>query len=227
MIKILHTADTHNQMTKEKADYLKSLEPNLILDSGDIIKSGNVDFNPFGERAWSVYNGVYDAICPGNREYQFSRWGFYCKIKGFEMPLLACNYVYKYKKPLTVPYIFFKVDDLKIGVFGVSNINIDQNMFCHNFAAQYQKDIFESVGEALKSIKCDFLIGLTHIGLKNDRQLAERFPQIDLILGGHSHDYLNEKIGGTVIVHSGAFAKHYSEIIIDNGLIYPPTMKNL
>ena len=119
MIKILHTADTHNKMTKEKALLIKSHSPNLVFDSGDIIKSGNVDFNPFGERAWSVYNGVYDAICPGNREYHFSKWGFKSKVRGFEMPLLACNYVYKYKKPLTVPYIFFKVDDLKIGVFGV------------------------------------------------------------------------------------------------------------
>ena len=258
MIKILHTADTHNQMTKEKADYLKSLEPNLIFDSGDIIKSGNVDFNPRGEKAWDIYNGVYDAICPGNREYHFSKWGFYCKIKGFEMPLLACNYLFKsqitnHKSQITnsippsvsnetatpqayglggqkegdksdvggqkvpvVPYLYFDVDDVRIGVLGVSNINIDESMFCHRFASQYQKDIFESVSETIKDIDCNILIALTHIGLEKDRQLAEKFPQIDLILGGHSHDYLNEKIGGTVIVHSGAFAEHFSEIIIEN-----------
>ncbi|MBQ7256457.1 MAG: metallophosphoesterase [Abditibacteriota bacterium] len=240
MIKILHTADTHNQMTKEKADYLKSLEPNLIFDSGDIIKSGNVDFNPRGEKAWDIYNGVYDAICPGNREYHFSKWGFYCKIKGFQMPLLACNYVFKLQitnsipssvsnetatpqayglggqKVPVVPYLYFDVDNIKICVIGVSNINIDESMFCHRFASQYQKDIFESVSETIKNMDCDLLIALTHIGLEKDRQLAEKFPQINLILGGHSHDYLNEKVGGTVIVHSGAFAEHFSEIIIEN-----------
>ena len=227
MIKILHTADTHNRLTREKAWFLKSLEADLILDSGDIIKSGNVDFNPRGESAWAVYNGVCDAICLGNREYHFSKWGFESKVRGFEMPLLTCNYVDKYASPLTSPYKIFEIDNKKVAVVGVSNINIDESMFCHRFASQYQKDIFESFGERIKEIDCDFLIALTHIGLEKDRILAERFPEICLILGGHSHDFLTEKVGDCVIVHSGAYAQHYSEITIDKGVVYPPTMKNL
>ena len=218
MIKILHTSDTHSRMTEEKALILKSQNADLVFDSGDIIKSGNIDFNIFGEKAWSVYNGVYDVISPGNREYHFLKCGFFCKNRGFEMPLVSCNYVYKYDKHLTVPYVYFNIKGVKVGVLGVSNINIDKSMNCHKIAAQYQKDIFESATETLDKMKCDFIVALTHIGLPKDRILAEKCPKINLILGGHSHDYSTEKVGNTYIVHSGAYGQHYSEIVIDDTL---------
>ena len=108
-MKIIHTSDTHNRLTQEKADFLKSLNADYYFDSGDIIKSGNIDFNIFGEKAWKIYNSVpYDAICPGNREYHFLKCGFWCKNRGFQVPLVSCNYVYKYDKCLTRDLVEFK-----------------------------------------------------------------------------------------------------------------------
>lgn len=219
-MKIIHTADTHNRLTQEKANFLKNLNGDYYFDSGDIIKSGNIDFNVFGEKAWKIYNSVpYDAICPGNREYHFLKFGFLCKNRGFKIPLVTCNYFYKYKNPITTDLIEFNRTNKKITVIGVSNINIDESMACHKIAAQYQNDIFKSVASCLNSINEDFIILLSHIGLEKDIKLAEKFPKIKLILGGHSHDYCVKKINNTTIVHSGAYAKHYSEIIIDNEII--------
>ena len=215
-MKIIHTSDTHNKLTLSKAEYIKSLNADLVLDSGDIIKSGNIDFNPLGEKAWGVYNGTYDCICPGNREYHFLKYGFDCKIRGFIMPIVTCNYVYKYDNPKPKKYVYFTVNGVKIGILGLSNININESMACEKAAAQYQKDIFESAIETLDKMDCDFIIALTHIGLKKDKILAEKCPKINLILGGHSHDLLSEKIGNTTIVHSGAYGKTYSEIEINN-----------
>ena len=215
-MKIIHTSDTHNKLTLNKAEYIKSLNADLVFDSGDIIKSGNIDFNIFGEKAWNVYNGVYDAICPGNREYHFLKCGFLCKNKGFNIPIVTCNYIYKYKKGLTIPYIYFNVKGIKVGVIGVSNINIDSSMNCHKIAAQYQKDIFESAYETIGKMKCDYLIALTHIGFEKDIILAEKCPKINLILGGHSHDLCVKKTNNTTIVHSGAFAENYSIIETEN-----------
>ena len=36
----------------------------------------------------------------------------------------------------------------------------------------------------------DCLIALTHIGFKTDQQLAAECPEIDIILGAHSHTVL-------------------------------------
>lgn len=211
---ILHTGDTHNRLTGEKADILKNTPHDFIFDSGDIIKSGNVDFNPIGEKAWSVYNGLYDCICPGNREYHFLKIGFDCKTKGFLMPIVTCNYVYKYDNPRPKEFVYFNKNGVKIGVLGLSNININQEMACEKAAAQYQKDIFESAENTVEKMQCDFIIALTHIGLKKDRILAEKCPKINLILGGHSHDLVTERTNNAVIVHSGAYGKNYSIIDI-------------
>ncbi len=51
------------------------------------------------------------------------------------------------------------------------------------------------------------LIALSHLGLRHDRLLAERVPRLELILGGHSHDTLDEPelVGGVPIVHAGPY----------------------
>lgn len=36
---------------------------------------------------------------------------------------------------------------------------------------------------------CDLVVAVTHMRWHNDRRLAEEVPELDLILGGHDHDY--------------------------------------
>ena len=56
----------------------------------------------------------------------------------------------------------------------------------------------------------DCLIALTHIGLAQDRKLAQECPLFDLILGGHSHDVLEtpEQIGNTYICQTGSHGRY-------------------
>lgn len=39
------------------------------------------------------------------------------------------------------------------------------------------------------------MIGLTHMSMKNDMLLCEKVPEIDVILGGHDHNYWLEQVG--------------------------------
>ena len=57
--------------------------------------------------------------------------------------------------------------------------------------------------------KVDCLIALTHIGIAQDRKLAEACPELDLILGGHSHTVLNEPeaVNGVPICQGGSHAR--------------------
>lgn len=63
----------------------------------------------------------------------------------------------------------------------------------------------------------DALIMLTHIGLRMDRWLAKTYPQIDLIVGGHSHDLIpnGEKVNNTWITQTGKWGNYVGDIHIE------------
>jgi len=57
------------------------------------------------------------------------------------------------------------------------------------------------------SDKCDFVVGLTHLSIEQDRQLAQTIPQLALIMGGHEHQNHIETVGSVVIAKADANAK--------------------
>lgn len=48
----------------------------------------------------------------------------------------------------------------------------------------------------------------------NDVKLGHQFPEIDLILGGHDHLIVNEKVNNSILVKSGTNFKNFSKIEI-------------
>ena len=64
----------------------------------------------------------------------------------------------------------------------------------------------EVLKEVLPEVKeqADIIILLSHQGTAVDRLTAEEFSEIDLILGGHSHDLISkpEKINNTYMVQA-------------------------
>ena len=46
----------------------------------------------------------------------------------------------------------------------------------------------------LKYKDCDYVIALTHMRMVSDLRLAKDVPEIDMILGGHDHDYEKENV---------------------------------
>lgn len=65
---------------------------------------------------------------------------------------------------------------------------------------------------ALLQDKVDIVIALTHMRMHNDIKLAENVSEIDLILGGHDHDYNVEKVNGKYIIKSGTDFRQFSKI---------------
>jgi len=62
--------------------------------------------------------------------------------------------------------------------------------------------------------QCDVLVALTHIGSERDRELAARAPEYDLILGGHSHEVINETVNGVLLTQTGKNLKNVGVTVL-------------
>lgn len=80
----------------------------------------------------------------------------------------------------------------------------------------------ESIQQSVEEIKdqTDFIVCLSHLGIREDEILAESCPEIDLILGAHTHHIFHEGkvIGNVLLGAAGKFGAYLGHVIIENDL---------
>lgn len=74
--------------------------------------------------------------------------------------------------------------------------------------------IAKEMCEFFKRRGCDLIIALTHMRWNNDEKLAREVPDLDLILGGHDHEYTTKIINGVPIIKSGSDFREFSSITL-------------
>jgi 5'-nucleotidase len=174
----------------------------LLLDAGDIFQ-GTPYFNMYkGEpeiKALSMMG--YDAVTMGNHDFDASVEGFARQLPHANFPVLVANYDFT-DTPLegkTKPWTVIKKGGLKIGVFGLGielNGLVSDNYFGNT---KYSDPLphAKRISEQLKrEEKCDLVICLSHLGYEydsnkiSDKKIAAESEYIDLIIGGHTHTFL-------------------------------------
>ncbi len=197
----------------------------LLLDAGDIFQ-GTPYFNIYkGEPEIKAMAAMhYDACTIGNHDFDAGMENLATQLtRHANFPMLVANYDFT-GTPMeqkTQPYKVFKKGKLKIGVFGVS---IEGRGLIPDtlFGATKYLDPVQKANETADLLKrsegCDMVICLSHLGNKytdgkvSDEVLAKESSDIDLIIGGHTHTFLDEplkytnKNGNDVIVNQVGFA---------------------
>jgi len=70
------------------------------------------------------------------------------------------------------------------------------------------------LAQELRAEGVDYVIALTHMRWPNDMRLAENVKEIDLVLGGHDHDFGCREISGRKVVKSGTDFRNYSVVTL-------------
>lgn len=180
----------------------------LLLDAGDIFQ-GTPYFNMYkGEpeiKAMSMMK--YDATTIGNHDFDAGMENLATQLtKHASFPMVVANYDFT-GTPMehkTQPYVLFKKGKLKIGVFGLGikgkGLIPDVLFGATRYLDPIQK-ANESADHLVKKEKCDLVICLSHLGNKSsnptvmtDEVIAKETKYIDLIIGGHSHTFLEKPI---------------------------------
>lgn len=234
-IVILQTSDVHSRIepVNQKGDrnyhqggfvrratflkeFRKEHENVLLFDCGDI-SQGTPYYNMFrGEVEVKMMNEMgYDAMVIGNHEFDFGEENMARIFRMAKFPILCANYNLDATplKELVKPYVVLERFGLRIGVFGlgVKPEGLIQADKCDGVVFEDPISVANEVVEQLRSTeKCDLVVCLTHLGIQEDERLVAGTAGIDVILGGHSHTfmdgpktYLNRNGEEVPVMHTG------------------------
>lgn len=184
---------------------IRAKEENVLLfDAGDIFQ-GTPYFNKYGgELEIKLMSEMkYDAATMGNHDFDNGLEGFYKQLPHANFPILCSNYDFSNTllNKSTQPYKIFKKQGIKIGVFGIG-IKLKGLVADRNYAETQFLDPIETANKTaslLKNdLKCDLVICLSHLGYRyesnrdSDQVLAKNTRNIDLIIGGHTHTFMDQ-----------------------------------
>jgi 5'-nucleotidase len=197
----------------------------LLLDAGDIFQ-GTPYFNIYkGEPEIKAMTAMeYDACTIGNHDFDGGMENLATQLtRHANFPMLVSNYDFSNTamEDKTEPYKIFKKGKLKIAVFGVG-IEMRGLVPDNLFGATKYLDPVQKANETadrLKKQDCDMIICLSHLGYQykesnkvSDEVLAKESENIDLIIGGHTHTFLDKPViyknknGNDVIVNQVGWA---------------------
>lgn len=224
-ITIHHTSDLHGSLQDSAAQRLAALKRDhpgsFLFDSGDAIRSGNLGFSPTGEPTLRrMAEAGYDAMAMGNRESHPLRLPLAQKLKDATFPVLSANLMATRDGPPPVvqPCVIFERGGRRLAVFGLTT----QITKPASAWARVTSFVFEDPVETARRLapelkrQADLVVCLSHCGYKLDALLSE-VPEVDLVLGGHSHKlFVQHEPGKAMVVHPGWFGSHVSHTGIES-----------
>jgi len=186
----------------------KEEENVLLLDAGDIFQ-GTPYFNYYGgELEFKLMSMMqYDLATMGNHDFDNGIDGFYAQLPHAEFEFVSANYDFKNTvlNEIVKPYKIFNKDGIKIGIFGLGvelDGLVDKKLYketVYNNPIEVAQDMSKILKEEQK---CDLVICLSHLGYSyknepykvSDLELAKKTKNIDLIIGGHTHTFLEKPV---------------------------------
>ena len=219
---ILHTNDMHSRIDPFPNDggryaglggvarraalirEIRSRQENvLLLDAGDIFQ-GTPYFNLFeGELEFKLMSQMqYDASTLGNHDFDNGLDGLQKQLPHASFPFIISNYDFSNTSLSNrfLPYKIFQKKDLTVGIFGLG-IELKGLVPEKLFAGTKYIDpipVAKEMVQQLRSLDCDLIVCLSHLGYKyqsskvSDQKLASEVEGIDLIVGGHTHTFLDQ-----------------------------------
>ncbi len=178
----------------------------LLLDAGDIFQ-GTPYFNLFqGKLEYTLMSTMqYDATTIGNHDFDLGIDNLVKQMPHANFSFINCNYDFSNTNlhDKILPYKLFIKNGIKIGVLGYG-IELEGLVDKKMYGETGYKDPVSIANETAKLLKhdlgCDYVIALSHLGFKfddkkiSDTSMAPLTENIDLIIGGHTHTFLEHPV---------------------------------
>ena len=243
-ITILHTNDLHQSLERlpRLAGYVaqyKSQHPHSVfVDAGDWFDRGSSLVRlTQGESLYGAMESMgYDMWIVGNHDWAYGGKRLVELIERHPVPVLATNLgTTQPELPENIVRTVIKdFDGIRVGFFGITLDTYGRNPKSrpYLYVLNCREETAKAVAE-LKQAKVDLIVAVTHLGFKkmtheigrsfhpSDQDLVKENPDIDVVIGGHSHTLLDEQTvrdvyerTGSIITQAGASAKHVGQLTL-------------
>ena len=232
---IYSTNDMHAQIDNyaKVVAYLeneRAQHPNtLILCGGDMF-SGNPVVDQHTEKGHPIIelmNRVgYQYATFGNHEFDYGQANLQRCMNEAQFEMLCANMetdpsIVPFKQPQ--PYALLEMDGIRVAILGLveANENRTGELLPSAHPARLEGCKFQDPVEsalAYKQLreKSDLFIALTHIGYDQDIALAHAMPELDAIIGGHTHTRIDSTlmINGVLVTQTQAYLNYIGKTTI-------------
>lgn len=220
---ILHTNDMHSKIDNFGkltyfADSMRQVHKYVFLMSAGDNFTGNPIVDMFPDKGYPMIELMnaagFDVSALGNHEFDMGQELQNKRRQQARFPFISCNIDAKggiIQQP--EPYIILKAGKNRIPVLGF--IQLGENGLPDSHPSRLEglkfTDAQQKAAEyAWLKKKYGMLIGLTHLGFEVDEQMAQKYPQFDVLIGGHSHTTLAKPVmvNDVMIVQTGSGLKN-------------------
>ena len=229
-IVIFSTNDMHGRIdnyakvkTLVDAEREKNPDGVLLLSAGDKWTGNPVvdQYAPKGYPMVDLMNQVgYDFETYGNHEYDLGQALLADRLRQATFATLSANLTVDpaaSSLPQPKPYTLFKKNGIRICILGLTQA-APKGDGLYLPSAHQGKLQGLTFSEPIRTAQeyrhlrdsCDLFIALTHIGYNEDQKLAEAMPELDVIIGGHSHTRVDSTfvVNGVLISQTECWLKN-------------------
>ncbi len=240
-ITIVHFNDYHgNALVPEEADGLGGMAriaatidqiraenaaaggTTLVLIAGDVLQGTPLATVFRGEVDFQALNAIgIDAMVLGNHEFDFGMPNLHRLIDMAEFPLLSANIRHRVDGTAAFPgTLRIRVGDEEVVVVGLTTPETSITTKPSNVANLIFEDPVEvatMLGRRITHSRDRLMVALTHLGYDEDLRLARAVPDIDVVVGGHSHTRLEEatRAGNAIVVQAGSGGQWVGRLDLD------------
>ncbi|MDR3227630.1 MAG: bifunctional metallophosphatase/5'-nucleotidase [Prevotellaceae bacterium] len=229
---ILSTNDMHAKIddyakVAAYVEKVRSENKNVLLFSAGDMFSGNPVVDKYPDKGYpmiEIMNKIgYDYGVLGNHEFDYGQDFLVKRIEQAKFPILCANIKIYEQSPVKQPepYVIFKLDGIKICILSTIQVEDSNGKLIPSAHPDKLKniDFFQPVETELEykylREKCDLFISLNHDGIDEDSILAQKMPELDIIIGGHTHTLVDGMIvNGVLISQTECYLKYIGKTTI-------------
>ena len=225
-IVLLCTNDIHGRLDNfsKVAAYYKNMKAEnpatFLFNAGDMF-SGNPLVDQYPEKGYPIIDIMnetgYELCAPGNHEFDFGQDVLNARREQASFPFISANVTPgegATLKPFE-PYKTYEIGEIKMVVLGLVEVGSGGTPSTH--PDRVKGVVFDKPVETAAKYRYlrenNVFVGLFHTGVECDVPIADSVPELDVILGGHSHTKIDSGMmrNGVLITQADAHLRYLGE----------------